>query len=71
MPDEMGRLWLENSTVTGFCGDEILDFAFEIVLTDGRRISLHLITEVVMCLLLASVLFSLSSTHLLDLFLLK
>lgn len=71
MPDEMGRLWLENSTVTGFCRDEILDFAFEIVLTDGRRISPHLITEVVMCLLLASVLFNLSSTHLLDLFLLK
>ena len=71
MPDEMGRLWLENSTVTGFCRDEILALAFEMVLTDGRRISLHLMTKVVMCLLLASVLFNLSSTHLPDLLLLK
>lgn len=35
MPDEMGRLRRENSHGTHFCRDGILDFAFEIVLTDA------------------------------------
>lgn len=35
MPDEMGRLRWENSHGTHFCRDGILDFAFEIVLTDA------------------------------------